>query len=84
VNALSDEAFALLDGIECWILDSLRYTPHPTHANVETALAWIARLKPKRAVLTNLHMDLDYEALKRQLPAGVEPACDGLTIALPV
>ena len=84
VNALSEEAFALLEGIDCWILDALRYTPHPTHANVETALAWIARVKPRRAVLTNLHMDLDYEALKRDLPAGVEPAHDGMIVSLPL
>jgi len=84
VNALSEEAFAMLDGIECWILDALRYAPHPTHANVETALEWIARVNPKRAVLTNLHMDLDYQALKRALPAGIEPAYDGMTVTLPV
>jgi phosphoribosyl 1,2-cyclic phosphate phosphodiesterase len=80
VNALSEEAFAMLGGIECWILDALRHTPHPTHANVETALQWIARVKPQRAILTNLHMDLDYEALRRGLPAGVEPAYDGMGI----
>lgn len=78
VSDLSDESFAALAGIELWILDALRYTPHPTHINVETALAWIARVKPKRAVLTNLHIDLDYETLKRELPAGVEPAYDGM------
>jgi phosphoribosyl 1,2-cyclic phosphate phosphodiesterase len=83
VNALSEDAFAMLDGIECWILDALRYAPHPTHANVETALEWIARVKPRRAILTNLHMDLDYEALKRELPAGVEPAYDGMVVSLP-
>lgn len=82
VNALSDETFAMLDGIECWILDALRYAPHPTHANVETALQWIAHAKPRRAVLTNLHMDLDYEMLRCDLPEGVEPAYDGMTISL--
>jgi phosphoribosyl 1,2-cyclic phosphate phosphodiesterase len=82
VNALSEEAFALLQGIDCWILDALRYMPHPTHANVETALEWIARVKPRRAILTNLHMDLDYEVLKRALPAGVEPAYDGMRITV--
>ena len=57
-----------------------RYTPHPTHANVETALSWIARVKPRRAILTNLHIDLDYETLKRELPPGVEPAYDGMVV----
>ena len=64
----------------CWILDALRYAPHPTHINVETALEWIARVKPARAVLTNLHIDLDYETLKRELPQGVEPAYDGMVL----
>ena len=84
VNAVPEEAFAALQGVACWIVDTLRYTPHPTHANVETALQWIARVKPARAILTNLHMDLDYEALTRELPAGVEPAFDGMTIMLPI
>jgi phosphoribosyl 1,2-cyclic phosphate phosphodiesterase len=80
VNGLPEEAFDALEGIDCWIVDALRYTPHPTHANVETALAWISRVKPRRAVLTNLHLDLDYETLKGELPAGVEPAYDGMVI----
>ncbi len=53
---------------------------HPTHAHVEMTLDWIARLKPKRAILTNMHIDLDYRALARRLPPGVEPAYDGMRI----
>ncbi|HEY3637656.1 MAG TPA: MBL fold metallo-hydrolase [Rhizomicrobium sp.] len=81
VNGLPQESFEALQGVRCWILDALRYTPHPTHANVATALEWIARVKPKFSVLTNLHLDLDYETLKRELPEGVEPAYDGMVIA---
>jgi len=84
VNGLSEAAFAALEGVECWIVDALRHTAHPTHANVATALGWIARVKPRHAVLTNLHIDLDYEALKRELPPGVEPAYDGMVISLTV
>jgi phosphoribosyl 1,2-cyclic phosphate phosphodiesterase len=51
---------------------------------VETALGWIARVKPRRAILTNLHIDLDYETLKGELPEGVEPAYDGLTVSVPL
>ncbi|HYM17927.1 MAG TPA: MBL fold metallo-hydrolase [Micropepsaceae bacterium] len=80
VSGLDEGTFAALEGIECWILDALRYRPHPTHVNVETALSWIARVKPKRAILTNLHIDLDYERLRADLPKGVEPAYDGMTI----
>lgn len=79
---LDDAAFAALEGVECWIVDALRYRPHPTHAHVEKALAWIARVRPKRAVLTNLHIDLDFRTLSQALPPGVEPAYDGLTIDL--
>lgn len=84
VSALSDEAFDALKGLDCWILDALRYAPHPTHAHVARALEWIARAAPKRAILTNLHVDLDYETLRRELPDGVEPAYDGMTIELAV
>ncbi len=77
---LPPEAFAALGGLDVWIVDALRYTPHPTHAHVDRTLEWIARVKPRRAILTNLHIDLDYEELKRRLPPGVEPAYDGMAI----
>ena len=79
-NVLDEDAFAALAGAECWIVDALRYTPHPSHSHVAQTLEWIARVKPKRAVLTNLHIDLDYETLKRELPPNVEPAYDGMTV----
>ena len=75
---LDDAAFAALEGLDVWIVDALRWRPHPTHAHVERTLEWIARARPKRAILTNLHIDLDYAELGRQLPAGVEVAYDGL------
>ncbi|MDR3512507.1 MAG: MBL fold metallo-hydrolase [Caulobacteraceae bacterium] len=78
VVGLDEAAFAALEGVEVWIVDALRYTPHPTHANVELALEWIARVRPRRAILTNMHIDLDFETLRRELPEGVEPAFDGL------
>ena len=80
VSALDEAAFGALQGLDVWILDALRYKAHPTHANVETALAWIAHVQPKRAILTNLHHDIDYERLKSELPLGVEPAYDGMTV----
>jgi phosphoribosyl 1,2-cyclic phosphate phosphodiesterase len=83
VNALSEESLEALSGVECWVVDALRYTPHPTHAHVGLALEWIARVKPRQAVLTNLHIDLDYETLKGELPAGVEPAYDGMVLRVP-
>lgn len=75
---LPEEAFEALQGLDVWIVDALRWRPHPTHAHVEKALGWIERVRPQRAILTNLHVDLDYEALAAALPPGVEPAYDGL------
>lgn len=80
VDGLDDEGFAALDGVECWIVDALRRTPHPSHAHLGRTLEWIAQVKPKRAILTNMHVDMDYETLKRELPAGVEPAYDGMVL----
>ncbi len=71
-----------LGGLDLLVVDALRYAVHPTHANVDQALAWIEQLKPKRAVLTNMHVDLDYATLKAGLPAGVEPAFDGMELHL--
>jgi len=78
VVGLHERAFEALAGLDVWIVDALRYRPHPTHAHLDLALSWIERLKPRRAILTNLHIDLDYETLKAELPPGVEPAYDGL------
>jgi len=82
VLSLPDEAFEALADLDLWIVDALRYTPHPTHAHVDRALGWIDHLKPRRAILTNLHIDLDYAELAARLPAGVEPAYDGMRIEL--
>jgi phosphoribosyl 1,2-cyclic phosphate phosphodiesterase len=78
VAQLEEGAFAALAGVDVWIVDALRYRPHPTHAHLERTLEWIARVRPRRAILTNLHIDFDYAKLKAELPDGVEPAYDGL------
>ena len=63
-----------------WILDALRYLRHASHFSVNEALAWIQRVKPNRAVLTHMHVDLDFGALVRELPEGVEPGYDGMVL----
>ena len=80
VVRMPEPAFAALEGIELWIVDCLRWTPHATHAHVDLALEWIARVKPKRAVLTHLGHLLDYRKLAARCPPGVEPAYDGMVI----
>ena len=83
LSGMSAESAAALAGLDVWVVDALRYAPHPSHLSVADALAWIERLKPKRAILTNLHADLDYETLRKNLPANVEPAYDGISVELP-
>jgi len=83
LSDLPEESFAILEGVKVWIVDALRWAPHPTHASVDQALAWIERVRPERAILTNLHIDLDYNDLAARLPTGVEPAYDGLRLVLP-
>jgi phosphoribosyl 1,2-cyclic phosphate phosphodiesterase len=82
LSGLPQASFAALEGVSIWVLDALRYRSHPSHFSVEDALGWIERLKPSRAILTNLHADLDFDQLRTRLPAHVEPAFDGLTIEL--
>jgi phosphoribosyl 1,2-cyclic phosphate phosphodiesterase len=77
---LSEQSAAALAGIEVWIVDALWHKPHPSHFHLEKTLEWIDRLKPKRAILTNMHSDLDYEELRKTLPAHVEPGYDGMRI----
>lgn len=84
VVELPDSAWPTLENLDVWVVDALRYTPHPTHAHVERALAWIARVRPRRAILTNMHIDLDFARLTASLPAGVEAAYDGLTFDVAV
>ena len=82
LSGLPAESIAALKGVDVWVVDALRYRPHPSHFSVDDALAWIGRIKPARAILTNLHSDLDYDALRARIPHHVEPAYDGLTIEL--
>lgn len=82
LHGLPDETLPLLEGLDVWVLDALRYSPHPSHFCVEQAVEWAARMKPRRAILTHLHMDLDYETLRGELPEGIEPAHDGMRIEL--
>ena len=83
VKAIPDAALPQLAGLDVWILDALRRAPHPSHLCLEEALAWIARMAPRRAVLTNMHVDLDWATVDGETPANVTPAHDGMVIELP-
>jgi phosphoribosyl 1,2-cyclic phosphate phosphodiesterase len=78
VVAIPQGSWPALMNLDVWIVDALRWTPHPTHAHVDLALDWIASAKPRLAILTNLHIDLDYKDLAAKLPTNVTPAFDNM------
>ena len=80
VVELDERAFNTLEGIEVWIVDCLREERHPTHAHFDRTMEWVARVRPRRAVLTHMNHTLDYDALAARCPPGVEPGYDGLVI----
>jgi phosphoribosyl 1,2-cyclic phosphate phosphodiesterase len=82
MNAIPEESAPFLAGLDLWIIDALRHQRHGSHFSVGQALEWIDRMKPKRAVLTDLHVDLDYDALSAICPPEATPAYDGMRISL--
>lgn len=78
MKRLPPDSVAALGGLDIWIVDALRKAPHPSHMNLEESLALIAEIKPRRAILTDMHTDLDYQTLRRTLPEHIEPAYDGM------
>jgi phosphoribosyl 1,2-cyclic phosphate phosphodiesterase len=82
VSDIPEQSWPSLENLDLWIIDGLRYAPHPSHFSVDDALSWIERFQPKRAVITNMHSDLDYEVLRQSLPPDVAPAFDGMQLKL--
>jgi phosphoribosyl 1,2-cyclic phosphate phosphodiesterase len=83
VVAIPEPVWPVLEGLDCWVLDALRRTPHPTHAHLALSLEWIARAAPRTAVLTNMHIDLDHDEVAAETPAHVTPAHDGMVLTFP-
>lgn len=84
VAEISEDVTEALEELDCWVLDALRRSPHPTHFSLDQALAWIDRMQPKRAVLTNMHIDLDYATVEAETPEHITPAYDGMVIRCPL
>ena len=84
LSAVPSETEAGIRDLSLWIIDALRYTPHPSHITVARALELIRETRCKRAILTNLHTDLDYAALAFRLPANVSVAYDGRILDCPI
>ncbi len=80
VKRIPEASRPLLEGLDVWIIDALRYRAHPSHFSLDEALAEIEAMRPRRAILTNLHTDLDYETLLKRLPEHIIPAYDGMRV----
>ncbi len=82
VWGVSEEVIGKLRKVNCWIVDALRYSQHPTHAHADKTLSWLAQSQAQSAVVTNLHIDMDYQTLLKELPPIARPAYDGMQILL--
>ena len=82
VSAFPDRTVERLHGLDILVIDALQYRTHPSHFSLGEALKWIERLAPKRAVLTHMHIPLDYDAVRRETPDNVEPGYDGMVFEI--
>lgn len=82
MSMIPSESKDLLQGLDTLVIDALRKEPHPTHLHVDAAIRIVRQIRPKQAYLTHMSHDLDYDALRNELPDGIEPAYDGLKIHL--
>ncbi len=83
INTIPESSAWLLEDLDVWVLDALRRTPHPSHLSYPEALAWFDKMQPKRGVLTNMHVDMDYATVSAETPDHIDPAFDGMVIELP-
>jgi phosphoribosyl 1,2-cyclic phosphate phosphodiesterase len=83
VGGIPESSVPLLRGLDLWIIDALRPTPHPSHFSVQQALDWVAYVGARRAILTHMTVELDYETLRRQVPPNVEVGYDGMVVEVP-
>jgi phosphoribosyl 1,2-cyclic phosphate phosphodiesterase len=84
VSGIPETTALRLNGLELLIVDALQYRRHPSHFSLGEALEWIDRLKPRQAVLTHMHIPLDYETVLAETPDNVQPAYDGLVLEFPI
>ncbi|HTX40705.1 MAG TPA: MBL fold metallo-hydrolase [Acidobacteriaceae bacterium] len=80
VSSVPESSLPMLEGLEVLVLDALRPQPHPSHASIEEALAWVERVQPRRAWFTHMSHEVDHEATEATFPAHVRLAYDGLRI----
>jgi phosphoribosyl 1,2-cyclic phosphate phosphodiesterase len=80
ISAMNEIAWDQIKKTNIWILDALRRTPHQSHTHLSQSLEWIEKSGVEKGILTNMHIDMDYETLLNELPSNVEPAYDGMRL----
>jgi phosphoribosyl 1,2-cyclic phosphate phosphodiesterase len=84
VSQIPDHTWPKLAGLECWIIDALRREPHSSHSHLANTLKWIEQVQPKQAIITNMHIDLDYDMVLAETKENTVPAYDGMTLSYPL
>lgn len=84
VVLLPEESLPHLQGLDTWVVGCFQKGAHKVHANLDQVLEWVALLRPRRTVLTHMSIEMDYGALRRELPPGIEPGYDGMVLEVPV
>jgi len=82
VVSLDEPALAVLAGVHTWLVGCFQRAPHRTHAHLARVLEWADLVRPARTVLTHMGTDLDWTWLQHNLPAGIEPAHDGMVLTI--
>ncbi len=82
LNGVPDESLKYLQDLDFWIVDALRRSHHPSHWSLSETISWLDKIKPKRALITNMHVDLDYEHVSGNTPEFATPCHDGLTFTI--
>ena len=77
---IPDESWGLMQNPDVFVVDALRHREHPTHFNIEQAIAASRRLNAGRTFFVHFAHDLDHHETQEQLPAGVEMSYDGLRV----
>jgi phosphoribosyl 1,2-cyclic phosphate phosphodiesterase len=80
--SMPEESFAALKGLDTWVVGCFQRAPHPVHAHVALIGDWVARLRPRRTILTHMGMDLDWAWMRANLPDGIEPGFDGMRVEI--
>ena len=83
-NAVPDESWPLLRGLDTLVLDALRYKPHSTHFTVDEAIVVARRIGAKQTWFTHMTHDISHAELSGRLPAGIALAYDGLVLDVAV